>query len=167
MVVEVFEHVVNNGIDYNPVFTVGYGDKKKRMEYEESWAECECMYDEGKLFFADISVQRWSDIESSRYSHHMILEIKPKIYSAGALLRQIKVQKRNIDALLKTRAENSDFRIGRSLESWATVAAVVTHGDPSLDLFMRMVDDSQVVFTWNGSSLMRHTKSYNIDRAAA
>lgn len=170
MVVEVYEHLQQNDIDFRPVFDPSRTGEKR--DYNEALVECEMMYAGRRMFFSDISIVRWSDLDGlykgnkKRYAHHTILEIKPEIYSSGALLRQLKCQKHNIDGWIKDLNGDEEYVVATYV-GWSTVAAVVRHDDPNLELFMRMIEADQVVYTWDGRSLKRRLKNKTIVKKAA
>lgn len=174
MVVDIYELLQTNAkaLPYHPVFTTGYGEVKDSHEYDSGEIECERMYSgHGSTFFADLAVLRWSDhaedakSKPKRFSHHLILEMKPKIYSAGAVLRQVKAQKAQADRWIESdKAAHEWFR----QEAWATVAPVFTRGDPLIGLFARMAEESQVYFIWDAADGILHKgRTATILKAAA
>ncbi|MFU0504136.1 hypothetical protein [Pseudaminobacter sp. NGMCC 1.201702] len=154
MVVEVYEYIKMRGLPYRPVYTPAGGG---HQEYENSWVECEKMYVGRRTFFADIGVVKWSNhkggrLTPSKYSHHLILEIKPKIYSVGAVIRQVKAQQHLINGWCEALGDRGGLG---STTSWGKAAPVLAANDPLLDLFSRAVEHGFTYFVWDGVKLVK------------
>lgn len=171
MVASVYEFLQERGCPFEPGYRMRYGDRKKIHTYANGWAECEKMYVGKRTFFADVAVVRWSDDSSGyslrdsehRYSHHLILEIKPKIYSAGAVLRQVKAQQNLINEWCEDLTERNGDK-----SAWGTAAPVFKRGDPLIDLFERMIEKDMTYFVWDAASGLTMTeKKPNAVKAAA
>jgi hypothetical protein len=94
---------------------------------------------EGRAFFVDtvITYRPSGNIDDCGPTVHWLLEIKPKIYSAGALLRQCKVLKQCIG---EWKAENRSSDLYR-------VVPVVPVGDPLLETLCQMAGTG--VYVWD------------------
>lgn len=97
----------------------------------------------GPRFFADIMIRFFRNPERASRSHfrYAVFEIKPKIYSAGALLRQIKVQEERTKAWITSNSSaygDSTF-----------VEAIVRRDDPMIDIYTRL--SRKPVMAWDGS----------------
>lgn len=149
MVVEVYEDIKEKGTcDWKPGYRVS--SKSEVIEYEHGEVECERLYSGRRTFFADVAVYSWSNVEEGSgrklYEHHLILEVKPKIYSSGAALRQVKQQQNLLGAWMESQ---DDTAWGyRRPERWGTVAPVFRHDDPELPTFIRMIEPDQLCFTF-------------------
>ncbi len=157
-VVEVYEFLKGNGCPFTPTFTPEY-DKEARP-YDGASVECEKMYVGQRTFFADLAITSWSECtdgkggKTKRYYHHLILEIKPKIYSAGAVLRQVKTQKVHIDKWCEGNDADSMQFLNRD-KSWATVLPVFCAGDTLINLYDRMIESGDSYFVWSATTGLR------------
>lgn len=108
----------------------------------------------GPRFFADIMIRFYRNRERASRSRfrHAVFEIKPKIYSAGALLRQIKVQEERMKAWI---ASDSNA-YGDS----AFVEAIVRRDDPMIDIYTRL--SRKPVIAWDGANTIE--KYYHHER---
>lgn len=118
----------------------------------QSRAEALCSGGHGKPFFADILL-RWDFEEEQkhtsdkrRFSVYGAYEIKPKIYSVGAILRQVEMQK-----LRLTEWAQGGFQKGE-----AFVDVIVKADDPLVELLVNLGERS--VLTWDGSKISRRAK---------
>lgn len=156
MVASIYEHLQEHGCPVGFNYHVKGATAQPSKPYQHSWVECEKMYTGQRSFFADIAIVQWADDKGTfkdgcRYSHHFLLEVKPKIYSAGAVLRQVKAQ----EALISEWCRELESRepgeaIGRSQRSaWSCVAPVFSAGDPLIAVFTRMAEVDQIYFTWS------------------
>lgn len=154
MVVEVYNHLTNHGMPYRPVAIAGYGDSRKQHDYDHTNVECEKLFvSDGRMFFADIAVTSWTDLpfgvtgdRTQRHFHYLCLELKPTIYSAGAVLRQVKVQKSKIESWMSS--ERSERGLGGG-NQWATVMPVFRKGDENIDLYARMIEPDDLYMIWD------------------
>lgn len=123
----------------------------KENEYRFAGAWCEVLRPSGRgHWFADLWV-RWSasfkkyDSATEETDHNLygIFEIKPKIYSAGALMRQLAVQNERIQAWKES--------LSYELSSTTTVfvEAAVRKDDPLLAQFLELSRSEATV--WDGA----------------
>jgi hypothetical protein len=155
MVASIYEYLQEHGCPIEFSYRVKGPSAAVKM-YRNSWVECEKMYTGRRSFFADIAIVQWADDvgtfkDGCRYSHHFLLEVKPKIYSAGAVLRQVKAQEalisewcRELESREPGEAVWKNQRSARSC-----VAPVFSAGDPLLPVFTRMAEADQIYFTWS------------------
>lgn len=118
-------------------------------EYRRDLCECEffCHGQSGPRFFVDLMLRfsRATDNRKNEYRYG-VFEIKPKIHSAGALLRQIKVQEERMSAWIKSdqnRAWSDTFFV------WP----IVRHDDPLIDSYVKM--SRRPILAWDGKELIR------------
>lgn len=156
MVVDVYEFLKRDGCPFTPAFKPDRS--KESRHYDSANVECEKMYVGARTFFADLAVTSYAETDDGRhkknYLHHLILEIKPKIYSAGAVLRQVKAQKAHIDKWCEDRDAASAQFIARD-SSWATVLPVFLCGDALVDLYDRMIEVGESYLVWSASAGLR------------
>jgi len=121
------------------------------------WSDCEAYIegDGGNIgFFADIFLQ-WR-AEDSSYEAVQCFEIKPKIHSCGALLRQLKVQ----NSRMRHRYTNSQNTVV------LITVPVIRHDDPLFPTLRRMMKSP--IMTWDGEKAAwwryRGDRYYTISR---
>lgn len=113
------------------------------------WSGAEVLFhtDKGHRWFADIALRfdrpREPRTDRLQEPHWRILEIKPRIHSAGALIRQLRVQEENALGLKP---------IGSSYSRpTCDVLPVVRSDDPLAQLVADLWECS--ILTWDGSRL--------------
>jgi len=131
---------VKNG-DPQPIKLAGEIFDRKRVEVEYPFIH------EGRILgFADVC-EIWAG-ERPQFSgghprtFYQVFEIKPRIYSVGAVIRQCKATEQLI---LKLKPHH----FGAS-ENLCTIVPVVPHDDPKIDLLKEMY--SGKVWGWKGST---------------
>jgi hypothetical protein len=115
------------------------------LSFEGAWMEHHMVAPKERPFFADILAhysyeEQIGDRKPEARRFYRVFEIKPTIYSAGALLRQVRVQK---DRLKKWHAD----QYSTNSDVWAIVSA----GDPLAQLFANMAREP--VLLWGGKDI--------------
>lgn len=121
-----------------PFFTL------RSVIYKQKFVENEALIQRkgGGIWFADLLWWGEGEENGLRSQLALVFELKPKIYSAGALIRQLRVQEMN--------TKSHDSRFGSPPKFM--VIPVVPKGDPLLPVFAEMWNGSKP-WTWNGEGL--------------
>lgn len=108
------------------------------------WTECEAYLkykDRNHGFFADI-MMIW-EAPSKKFRAVELFEVKPKIHSCGALVRQLKAQ----DSCL-------EMAYGHEIVRLLTLP-IVREDDPLFPLLRRMIGRTRPIISWDGSSKLK------------
>jgi hypothetical protein len=115
--------------------------------YQRGAVECEQFFtpDKGPRFFSDITVnyyrRPWAHRDSQAFFLRLF-EIKPKIYSAGALMRQVAVQRERAKVFMES--DRGDIE-------GIKVSPIVLEGDPLLPTYRKL--SRETVYVWDGTRL--------------
>ncbi len=132
--------------------------KEEREHRLQSWS-AEAMFEprSGKAFFADLAFfyrVEWQRehahgaVSVDANTHVVVLEVKPVIHSAGAVIRQCRVAQSSLDKWCRQRSNDV---ASASIKTTGVVAPVVKASDP----LVRIVADlwQWGVWTWDGERL--------------
>lgn len=152
--------------DWLEVIGLKVTDSKLKVAWPRVFKQAEALY-AGKfgVAFADIALvfkqpngartNTWKDAKGVTRSveepvravgqHHIVLEIKPRIYSPAALLRQCRMLEHRLSAC-------SPF-VEQRHECSFEVFPVVPVADPALNRFVALAGRQYEILTWDGSKL--------------
>lgn len=140
-----------------------YRDEPRPHKISGIWCEEFFSSERGPRWFADILV-RWTceyeDDRKNKQTHiiYGVFEIKPKLYSAGAALRQRAVQKERLSAWVKSIDADAYDRYHTFVE------VIATEGDPLIKTYVDLGRCSLLV--WDGAMSFRRANWLRMEKVA-